>query len=108
MPVIRSKSDLQNLVPIAVVVVGGCETCAEKMVAQALAQGSSWEQVEETLRILADMQKRQCVQQSLGADVVTRMEKPLAAGRRVLEQANAAKDGAGDCGCAASPIACHV
>ncbi len=108
MPVIRSKSNLQNLVPIAVVVVGGCETCAEKMVTQALAQGSSWEEVEETLRILADMQKRQCVQQALGAEVVNRMEKPLAAGRRTLEQAKAVKEASGDCGCAASPTACHV
>ncbi len=108
MPVIRSKGNLQNLIPIAVVVVGGCETCAEKMVAQALAQGSSWEEVDETLRILTDMQGRQCVRQALGAEVVGRMEKPLAAGRRTLEQAKPAKDTASDCGCAANVIACHV
>ncbi len=108
MPVIRSKSNLQNLVPIAVVVVGGCETCAEKMVAQALAQGSSWEEVEETLGILADMQKRSCVLQALGAEVVNRMEKPLAAGRRTLEQSKPSGDAASDCGCAASITACHV
>ncbi len=105
---IRSKGNLQSLVPIAVVVVGGCESCAEKMVTQALAQGSSWEDVDETLRILADMQKRQCVIQALGSDAVARMEKPLAAGRRTLEQAKPVQDAAGDCGCAASVIACHV
>ncbi len=105
---IRSKGNLQNLIPIAVVVVGGCETCAEKMVAQALAQGSSWEEVEETLRIVADLQKRQCVLQALGAEVIARMEKPLAAGRRTLEQAKPAKDAASDCGCAANVTACHV
>ncbi len=108
MQAIRSKGNLQNLVPIAVVVVGGCEACAEKMVKQALAQGSSWEDVDETLRILADMQKRQCVIQALGADTVARMEKPLAAGRRTLEQARPPQDTASDCGCAANVIACHV
>ncbi len=105
---IRSKGNLQNLIPIAVVIVGGCEPCAEKMVTQALAQGSSWEDVDETLRILADMQKRQCVIQALGPEVVARMERPLAAGRRTLEQMKPDKDAGSDCGCAANVIACHV
>lgn len=96
---IRSKGNLQSLITIAVVVVGGCEPCAEKMVKQALAQGSSWEDVDETLRILADMQKRQCVIQALGPDTIARMEKPLAAGRRTLEQAKAAEAVAAGCGC---------
>ncbi len=108
MSVIRSKGTLQNLIPIAVVIVGGCEPCAEKMVAQALAQGSSWEEIDETLRILTDMQKRQCVRQALGAEIVGRMEKPLAAGRRTLEEAKPEKDAANDCGCAANITACHV
>ena len=99
MQAIRSKGALQNLIPIAVVVVGGCEPCAEKMVTQALAQGSSWQDVDETLRILADMQKRQCVIQALGAETVGRMEKPLAAGRRTLEQARPGKAAIGACGC---------
>jgi alkylhydroperoxidase/carboxymuconolactone decarboxylase family protein YurZ len=102
METVRSKGNLQNLVPIAVVVVGGCETCAEKMVKQALAQGSSWQDVDETLRILADMRKRECVIQSLGQEVVSRMEKPLAAGRRTLQQATAAQAAAGACGCTAT------
>jgi AhpD family alkylhydroperoxidase len=87
MQAIRSKGNLQNLIPIAVVVVGGCGPCAEKMVTQALAHGSSWENVDETLRILADMQKRQCVIQALGPETIARMEEPLAAGRRTLDQA---------------------
>ncbi len=95
----RSKGNLPNLIPIAVVVVGGCEPCAEKMVKQALAQGSSWQEVEQTLRILADMQKRECVRQALGPEVIARMEKPLAAGRRTLQQAMVADRGAA-CGCA--------
>jgi AhpD family alkylhydroperoxidase len=104
METIRSKGTLQNLIPIAVVVVGGCEPCAEKMVKQALAQGSSPQDVDETLRILADMQKRECVRQSLGPEVVAHMEKPLAAGRRTLQQAMATEADTGNCGCSAVVI----
>jgi hypothetical protein len=93
----RSKGNLQNLVPIAVVVVGGCEPCAENMVKKALAQGSLWEDVDETLRILADMQKRECVVRALGSEAVARMEKPLAAGRRTLKQEKQAA--VAGCGC---------
>ena len=100
METVRSKGNLQNLIPIAVVVVGGCEPCAEKMVKQALAQGSSWEDVDQTLRILADMQKRECVAKALGPEVVARMEKPLAAGCRTLQQAVAADPSWAPCGCA--------
>lgn len=98
----RSKGNLENLVPIAVVVVGGCEPCAEKMVKQALAQGSSWEEIDQTLRILADMQKRECVAKALGPDVIARMEKPLAAGRRTLQEARAADGCGAACGCSAT------
>jgi carboxymuconolactone decarboxylase family protein len=97
MQAIRSKGDLQNLIPIAVVVVGGCEPCAEKMVTQALAQGSSWQDIDQTLRILADMQRRECVIKALGPETVARMEKPLAAGRRTLEQLQPAEPVG--CGC---------
>ena len=96
---IRSKGNLQNLIPIAVVIVGGCEPCAEKMVTQALAQGSSWEDIDETLRILAGMQKRQCVIQALGSETVARMEKPLEAGRRTLEEAKPTEAVAVGCRC---------
>jgi len=102
MDTVRFKGNLQNLIPIAVVIVGGCEPCAEKMVKQALAQGSSWQDIDQTLRILADMQKRECVAKALGLDVVARMEKPLAAGRRTLQQAMAADLGGAACGCTAS------
>ncbi len=99
METIRSKGNLQNLIPIAVVVVGGCEPCAEKMVTQALAQGSSWQDVDETLRILAHMQRQPCVIQALGADTVARMEKPLAAGRGTLEREKVGQAVVGGCGC---------
>lgn len=99
METIRSKGNFQNLIPIAVVVVGGCEPCAEKMVTQALAQGSSWQEVDETLRILAHMQRQTCVIQALGADTVARMQKPLAAGRSTLEAAKPGNAAVGGCGC---------
>ncbi len=95
----RSKGNIQNLIPIAVVVVGGCEPCAEKMVAQALAQGSSWEDVDETLAVLADMQKRQCVIEAIGAETIARMEKPLAAGRRTLDKMRPVQAVSASCGC---------
>ncbi|HET7209758.1 MAG TPA: hypothetical protein VFI95_24515 [Terriglobales bacterium] len=102
METVRSKGNLENLVPIAVVIVGGCEPCAEKMVTQALSRGSSWQDVDQTLRILTDMQKRDCVAKVLGPDMIARMEKPLAAGRRTLQQAMAVEQSAVVCGCTAS------
>ena len=69
------------------------------MVTQALAQGSSWQDVEETLQILAAMQKRECVIKALGADTVARMEKPLAAGLRTLEEAKPHEAVTAGCGC---------
>jgi alkylhydroperoxidase/carboxymuconolactone decarboxylase family protein YurZ len=83
----KSEGRLQNLIPIVMVIVGGCESCAEKMVTRALEQGSSWEDIDKTLRIVADMQKRDCFAKAVGANVVARMEKPLAAGWETLRQA---------------------
>jgi hypothetical protein len=57
------------------------EPCAEKMVMKALAQESSRQDLDEMLRILAVMQKRQCVIQAHGPDTTAHMEKPLATGR---------------------------
>ncbi len=103
MEAVRKKGNLQNLIPIAVVVVGGCEPCAEKMVTQALAQGTPWQEVDETLRILDDMQKRQCVLQALGRDTIARMEKPLAAGRRTLDAIKPEYAAPVGCGCITTP-----
>ncbi len=83
----KSEARLQDLIPIAMVIVGGCEPCAEKMVTRALGQGSSWQDIDKTLRIIADMQKRDCFAKAVGTEVVARMEKPLAAGWRTLQQA---------------------
>jgi len=83
----KSEARLQELIPIAMVIVGGCEPCAEKMVTRALEQGSSWQDIDKTLRIIADMQRRECFAKAVGTDVVARMEKPLAAGWRTLQEA---------------------
>jgi hypothetical protein len=78
---------LQDLIPIVMVIVGGCETCAEKMVARALNEGSAAQDIDRTLRITAGMQKLDCFAHAVGPQVVSRMDKPLAAGRRTLELA---------------------
>ena len=87
----QSKPKLQDLIPIVMVIVGGCEPCAESTIKRALQQGSSWEDIDKTLQIVANMQRLDCFAKAVGPDVVARMEKPLAAGRRTLQQA--ASDG---------------
>jgi alkylhydroperoxidase/carboxymuconolactone decarboxylase family protein YurZ len=44
-----SEARLQDLIPIAMVIVGGCEPCAESMVNRALKQGSSWQDIDKAL-----------------------------------------------------------
>ena len=83
----RTEVRLQDLLPIAMVIVGGCEICAEKMVERALHEGSSFQDIDKTLRIIAGMQKLGCFANSVGPEVVSRMDKPLEAGRRTLEKA---------------------
>lgn len=78
---------LQDLLPIAMVIVGGCETCAEKMVERAIHEGSSFQDIDKTLRIVAGMQKLGCFANAVGPEVVSRMDEPLEAGRRTLEKA---------------------
>jgi alkylhydroperoxidase/carboxymuconolactone decarboxylase family protein YurZ len=78
---------VENLVPIAVVSVLGCETCAVKAVDWALQQGSSPEDVDRVLRTVAAMQNLDCFKQQFGADAATRLERPLAAAREALRQA---------------------
>ena len=83
-----SEPRLQDLIPIAMVIVGGCEPCAENMVNRALKLGSSWQDIDKTLRIVAGTQALECFAKAVGPDVISRMEKPLAAGRRTLEKAS--------------------
>jgi len=78
---------VENLIPIAVVTVLGCEKCAEETVGWALKQGSSFDDVDRVLKTVAAMQKLDCFNQQFGGDAASRLERPLAAGRRALEQA---------------------
>jgi len=78
---------IENLMPIGVVAVLGCETCVGKAVAWALQQGSSIEDVDRALRTIEAMQKLDCFKQQFGPDAAVRLEKPLAAARKVLQQA---------------------
>lgn len=78
---------IENLIPIGVLTVLGCEKCSAEAVSWALQQGSSFEDVERTLRTVAAMQKLDCFKEQFGPDVNTRMEKPLAAAKDALAQA---------------------
>ena len=85
-PVLLLESSLRNLIPVAVVIVGGCESCTEVMVARALEQGSSIDDIETVLRIVARMREIECIVEAFGPEAIARMEKPLAAGRRTLQE----------------------
>ncbi len=78
---------VENLIPIGVLTVLGCEKCSAEAVNWALAQGSSYEDIERTLRTVAAMQKLDCFKAQFGPEVATRMEKPLSAAKEALEQA---------------------
>jgi len=83
----KTEVSLQNLLPIAMVIVGGCESCAEKMVERALREGSTFQDIDKALRIVGGMQKLGCFASAVGPEIVARMDKPLEAGRRTLEKA---------------------
>jgi hypothetical protein len=78
---------IENLIPIGVLTVLGCEKCSAEAVNWALQQGSSFDDVERTLRTVAAMQKLDCFKNQFGPEVNTRMEKPLAAAKEALEEA---------------------
>jgi hypothetical protein len=61
---------IENLTPVAGITVLGCEKCAE-------------------VKTVAAMQKLDCFKAQFGPDAATRVEKPLAAARRVLDDAAA-------------------
>jgi len=80
---------IENLMPIGVVAVLGCDTCTGHAVAWALKQGSSPEDIERALKAIAAMQNLGCFKQQFGPGAAARLEKPLAAARKVLEEAAA-------------------
>lgn len=81
------EPNLEDLILIALVVAAGCESCAEKAVARALDHGSPRRHIQKALQIIAKMQRLECFAKAVGPDVVARMEGPLAAGRRTLQEA---------------------
>ncbi len=85
---------LQGMIPIAVVITAGCESCAEKMVRRALQEGCSRRQVLKTLGIVEHLHGSECFRSAIGQDVRDRMVKPLARARQTVEEAAAeATDG---------------
>jgi hypothetical protein len=78
---------IENLIPIGVLTVLGCEKCSAEAVNWALQQGSSFDDIERTLRTVAAMQKLDCFKQQFGPEVNARMEKPLAAANEALAEA---------------------
>jgi len=78
---------IENLIPIGVLTVLGCEKCSAEAVNWALQQGSSFDDIERTLRTVAAMQKLDCFKEQFGPEVNSRMEKPLAAAKEALAQA---------------------
>lgn len=86
----RATPRLEDLIPIAVVIAAGCESCAERMVRRALEQGSPKSLIERTLGIVAHLRSLDCLAQAVGPEVIARMEKPLQAGRRTLRGVNLA------------------
>jgi len=78
---------IENLMPIGVLAALGCETCAGEAVTWALQQGSSTEDVERVLRTVAAMQKLDCFNRQFGPDAAARLDKPLVAARKILQQA---------------------
>jgi hypothetical protein len=78
---------VENLIPIGVLTVLGCEKCSAEAVNWALQQGSSFEDIERTLRTVAAMQKLDCFKAQFGPEVAARMQKPLSAAKEALDQA---------------------
>ncbi len=78
---------IENLIPIGMLSVLGCEACAAKAVEWALEQGSSADDIERALRTIANMQNLGCFKAQFGPEAAARLEKPLAAARKVVREA---------------------
>ena len=80
----RATPRLEDLIPIAVVIAAGCESCADNTVRRAIENGATRRQVEYTLGIVARLRSSECFLKAVGADVAERMDKPLAAARSAI------------------------
>jgi hypothetical protein len=77
---------LQSLIPIAVVIAAGCESCAERMVRRALQEGSSRRQVLKTIAIVEHLHASECFRSAIAQEVRDQMVKPLARARQTAEE----------------------
>ena len=84
-----STARLEDLIPIAVVIGAGCESCAESTVKRALANGVARSQIGRALRIVARVRSTDCFQQAVGVELAARMDGPLAAGAHALRRRDA-------------------
>jgi hypothetical protein len=78
---------IENVIPIGVLAVLGCEKCSAEAVNWALQQGSSMDDIERALRTVAAMQKLDCFKEQFGPEVTSRLQKPLAAAQEALAEA---------------------
>lgn len=78
---------IENLIPIGMLTVLGCEKCSAEAVNWALQQGSSFDDVERTLRTVSSVQKLDCFKDKFGPEITARMEKTLVAAQQALADA---------------------
>lgn len=95
-----TRERLEDLIPIAVVIAAGCESCAEGMVRRAVEAGSAPRHILRTIAIVADLHERECFRKNIAPEVVERMKGPLARARKILDELAGKGGGAAGCGCA--------
>jgi hypothetical protein len=92
-----AREKLEDLIPIAVVIAAGCESCAEGMVRRAVEAGTAPRHILRTIAIVADLHESECFRKSIAPEVVERMKGPLARARKILDEL--AGKGAGATAC---------
>lgn len=94
----RATHRLGDLITIAVVIAAGCERCTENAVQRALLMGCEKSLIDRTLGIVARLRSVDCLVRAVGPEVIARMERPLQAGKKVLQD-HSTENHEG-CGCA--------
>ena len=80
------KTLFENLIPMAVVIACGCESCAESSVTKALKTGSSKHDIQKVLAIIRYMRNVECFKERVGEEAVRRMEKPISVAIKTLDE----------------------
>jgi hypothetical protein len=80
--------ELETLIPIAVVIGAGCETCAGSLVLRARRRGTPEALIARALRIVARVGAVECLARAVGPEVVRRLRRSLHAGERAARQAH--------------------